>query len=446
MERSIEVRMDQCSNPNIRPRQQEMITNTRPFIVLFLLLGMTLGSSAQVSYSITEGAINACSGALLDSGGQGASGYGNNENQTAVVCPDIPGESISLQWITANLSTAGTNPIDRIRIWDGDNTSAPLLGEYTGTQLQGQIIGASSTNPTGCLTVQFTSNNTGTGVFAAAITCYSPCERPTAVANMSEQVPAMVCVGEMVQFDGSGSYAAPGYTLTQYTWDFADGTTALGANVSHSFAEPGEYVVQLNLLDDNNCVNSNLVDLQVLVSTTPTFTGTIQSLETCLGAIVDLDAVVTPTTWTGQPVNNFGPPVQLPDDQGIPFSSEIIFTQFSPGQTLLNTNDLISVCASMEHTFIGDLVISLACPNGQSVTFHQQNGGGTDLGQPGAGSAWNLLGILLEPHRYQWYLGTERWWSNLALWYVPKLELDGWIPGLPTQWDVDLHGRRPLGS
>lgn len=263
---------------------------------------------------------------------------------------------------------------------------------------------------------------------------------------MSEQVPAMVCVGEMVQFDGSGSYAAPGYTLTQYTWDFADGTTALGANVSHSFAEPGEYVVQLNLLDDNNCVNSNLVDLQVLVSTTPTFTGTIQSLETCLGAIVDLDAVVTPTTWTGQPVNNFGPPVQLPDDQGIPFSSEIIFTQFSPGQTLLNTNDLISVCASMEHTFIGDLVISLACPNGQSVTFHQQNGGGTDLGQPGAGSAWNLLGILLEPHRYQWYLGTERWWSNLALWYVPKLELDGWIPGLPTQWDVDLHGRRPLGS
>lgn len=354
----------------------------RTVIPIIILLLVPAALSAQ-TYTISEFSINACSGGFLDSGGQGASGYQNNENLTSVICSDIPGESISLQWITANLSTAGTAPVDRIRIWDGDNTSAPLIGEYTGTQLQGQIVSASSTNPTGCLTVQFTSNNTGTGVFAASITCYTPCERPTAVAVMGEAAPALVCTGEVVQFNGSGSYAAPGYNIAQYTWVFDDGTTASGATATHSFDEPGEYIVQLNLVDDNNCVNSNLVDLQVLVSTTPSFQGTIQSQEFCFGATVDLDAVVAPTTWTALPEMNFGPPVQLPDLQGVPFTSEVTFTQFDPGQMLLNTNGLLSICASLEHTFIGDLIVSATCPNGQNVIFHQQNGGGTDLGQPG---------------------------------------------------------------
>lgn len=334
------------------------------------------------NFPITDGAINTCSGAFFDSGGPGASGYGNNENLTAVICPDIAGESIFLQWVSATLSTAGTAPLDRIRIYDGNSTAAPLIGEYTGTQLQGQNIGASTTNASGCLTVQFSSNAIGTGVFAANITCYAPCERPTAVATMSEPTPALVCMGDVIQFDGTGSFAAPGFAITQYTWDFADGTTTNGPIASHSFDEPGEYVVQLNLVDDNNCVNSNTVDLQILVSTVPTFQGTVESLITCLGATVDLTGVVQGTTWTGEPVNDFGPPIQLPDQQGVPFSSNIDFTQFTSGQTVQNVNDIASICVNMEHSYMGDLVISATCPNGQSIVFHQQGGGGTYLGIP----------------------------------------------------------------
>lgn len=36
----------------------------------------------------------------------------------------------------------------------------------------------------------------------------------------------------------------------------------------------------------------------------------------------------------------------------------------------------------MEHSFMGDLVITLICPNGQSVTVHQQGGGGASIGIP----------------------------------------------------------------
>lgn len=349
-------------------------------LVLVALLVSPL-ANAQ-TFLISDGAINTCAGVLYDTGGPGASGYGNNQNFTVVICPDQPGESIFLQWVTANLSTAGNNPIDRIRIWDGDNITAPLIGEYTGTQLQGLNIGVSNSNGSGCLTVQFTSNNTGQGVFAANISCFSPCERPTAAATMGEASPARICIGETLQFDGSGSSAAPGFALTQYNWNFGDGTTGNGPAVSHTFNTPGQYQVVLQVVDNNSCVNANVVDLIVQVSTIPNFSGTSQTQTTCLGATVDLVGSVQGTTWSSEPVFEFGPPIQLPDLQGVPFSSSINFTQFAPGATVQNTSSIASICVNMEHSYIGDLVISATCPNGQNIIFHQQGGAGTFLGVP----------------------------------------------------------------
>ncbi|MBS1581637.1 MAG: gliding motility-associated C-terminal domain-containing protein [Bacteroidetes bacterium] len=341
-----------------------------------------IGTAAGQAHPITEGTITACSGALLDSGGQGGGGYSNNENITATICPDVPGDAISLNFITFNLSTQGPNPIDRLAIFDGPSTASPSLGFYTGTELQGLVATATAFNTSGCLTVQFTSNANGTGIFAASISCFTPCEPPTAVATMSEPVPARICVGETVYFDGSLSHAAAGFNIAQYKWDFDDGSmdSTSGPLTSHTFAAAGEYLVQLYLTDDNDCHSINVVDLQVLVSTTPSFAGTANISHVCYGAEVDLTGVVTPVTWTGIPEANYGDGVYLPDDVGACFTSSLDFTQFDPGQTLTNVNDLLGVCVSMEHSFMGDLVISLSCPNNQSVIFHQQGGGGTFIG------------------------------------------------------------------
>ena len=367
-------------------------------ILVFALSGSTALAQGQ-QYSISGGDISTCSGVLEDTGGP-TGDYGNNENFTVTICPDIPGDAISLNWVFFALSTQGPNPLDRILLWDGDNTSATPLGQYTGSQLQGLITSTTNMNATGCITVQFISNGAGTGNFAAGITCYTPCERPTAVATMSEPGPtALVCVGEDISFDGSGSYAAPTFNITDYTWIFDDGSTGSSPTATHSYSAPGEYIVQLNLLDDNGCVNSNVVDLQVLVSTTPSFVGTIESLETCLGAVVDFTAVVQPTTWTGIPEAHFGSGVYLPDDLGIPFTSDLVFTQFDPGQSVTSTNDILSVCVNMEHSYMGDLVLQVTCPNGQTMVMHQQGGGGTFIGDandtdeppnpPVPGVCWN---------------------------------------------------------
>jgi len=89
-----------------------------------------------------------------------------------------------------------------------------------------------------------------------------------------------------------------------------------------------------------------------------------------------------PTTWTGIPDANFGDGVFLPDDVGSPFFSTLTFEQFNTGQLVTSTSDILSVCVEMEHTFMGDLVLQVICPNGQTTILHQQGGGGTYLGSP----------------------------------------------------------------
>ncbi|MEO5585681.1 MAG: CUB domain-containing protein, partial [Flavobacteriales bacterium] len=182
-----------------------LIQLCRPWLLacglFWAFFALPSGATGQ-AFPISNGTNNTCVGAFLDSGGEGASGYGNNENYTYTICPDAPGGAISLSFVTFNLSIAGVAPIDGMSIYDGNSITAPLLGTWTGTSLQGQVVSASSGNSTGCLTVVFRSNNTGTGVFAATITCYQPCSRPTAAATHSS---LKICPGEAVTFNSSAS-------------------------------------------------------------------------------------------------------------------------------------------------------------------------------------------------------------------------------------------------
>jgi chitodextrinase len=59
-----------------------------------------------------------------------------------------------------------------------------------------------------------------------------------------------VCAGDTVAFDGGGSIDWDG-KLAGYRWDFADGATAEGTRVAHSFTQPGTYPVRLTVTDDS---------------------------------------------------------------------------------------------------------------------------------------------------------------------------------------------------
>ena len=160
-------------------------------LLLLTLLSLLSVRALGQAYPINGGDVSTCSGALLDSGGQGGGGYGNNEHFIITICPGQPDSAITLNFVIFNLSAAGSLPTDNLSIYDGTSTSAPLISTWSGTASPG-IVHASFANTSGCLTVEFTSNEMGTGVFAAGITCSKPCEPPTAVAVMSEVAPALI--------------------------------------------------------------------------------------------------------------------------------------------------------------------------------------------------------------------------------------------------------------
>ena len=73
----------------------------------------------------------------------------------------------------------------------------------------------------------------------------------------------------------------------------------------------------------------------------------------------------------------------LPDGSGVSYSSPLTIAGFQSGQTLDNMSQLQQVCATMEHSYLGDLQIKIISPSGQAVILKEFNGGGScDLGEP----------------------------------------------------------------
>ncbi|AEA43768.1 PKD domain containing protein [Fluviicola taffensis DSM 16823] len=372
---------------------------------------------------------NTCNGFIIDSGGQGGPGYGNNETVVVTICPDTPGDVISMVFNIFQLSTTDDNPaanitnVDYMDIYDGNSTAAPTLGTYTGNQLQGVVIMSTPLNTSGCITIRFRSNTVGTGMFTASATCETPCATPTAggfiVAGETPDS-TRICVGNVVDFSGVGSFAAPGFTIANYSWDFMDGTTATGQNTSHQFSAPGQYRVQLIVTDNNGCTNTNLLDLQVFVATIPSFVGFPGDTTLCLGESVVFTAQPSfyPVTWTGFPGSATIDDGCLTDDQlGVAQEIPITQTGFSAGSTLTQASDVQSLCFDMEHSFMGDLVIIVECPNGQSQILHQQGGGGTQIGEPNPADDVDCDDPATQgiPYNYCFTpMATETWveWSN----------------------------------
>lgn len=89
---------------------------------------------------------------------------------------------------------------------------------------------------------------------------------PVAVAS----APALVAPGQAVVFDGSQSHVKQ-ERIARYTWHVSDGAELTGQTVSHNFAEPGRYRVQLIVEDDSGHPCDTASDeIMVVVNAPPT--------------------------------------------------------------------------------------------------------------------------------------------------------------------------------
>jgi gliding motility-associated-like protein len=339
----------------------------------------------SITASTTSTLPNYCAGDHFYDLGGATGNYPNNANSTVTICPDSPGQVVTVYFNSFNLVSSLN---DTLTIYDGNNTTTgAVIGTYYGTNI---IPNYTASGPSGCLTFRFVSNGTlNAAGWDATIICGPPC--PSIVANINASTPAAaadntikICQGGSIEFVGSGTFGGSGTGAT-YEWDFGDGSTPVPtATATHTYANEGIYLANLKIVAADGCRSNNKINQLVYVSTTPNFNGiTIADDEICLGQSTTILGSVVPKPF----FKDCAPPVSgttfLPDGAGNSYQSQVPVDCFPFGTNLTSASQIASVCINMEHSYLGDLELRLISPTGQSIILHQYpGGGGTYLGCP----------------------------------------------------------------
>ncbi len=165
-------------------------------------------------------------------------------------------------------------------------------GPYSGqTGAQVQLDGTGSTDPDGTITDyawDFGDGSSGSGAspthayasagsYTATLTVTDDdgaTHSATADVTVSDQPPPNEDpvadaggpysgqTGAQIQLDGTGS-TDPDGTITDYAWDFGDGSSGSGASPTHAYASAGSYTATLTVTDDDGATHSATADVTV---------------------------------------------------------------------------------------------------------------------------------------------------------------------------------------
>lgn len=183
-----------------------------------------------------------------------------------------------------------------------------------------------------------------------------------------------------VAFDSSSAGAL-------YIWSYGDDSpldTTNSLSMTHTYTTGGVYFIDLLVVDPNGCQNTNRLGIPVQVSTTPDFSASSVSPDTiCLNTTAQIHGEAEPVPG----IYDCAPPVAdttfLPDGSGVSYTSSITVECFGPNAVLSDTSQLLQICLTMEHSYLGDLDWKIICPNNQETTLKEYpGGGGTYLGEP----------------------------------------------------------------
>ncbi len=109
-----------------------------------------------------------CGGSYIyrDPGNTG--NYSNDQNGLITICPSIANRYINVNFTAFNTESG----YDYVIVFDGDNAGDEILGIYSGTQLNGVAVRATTSNTSGCLSFRFYSDGaTVSSGWQATVTC-----------------------------------------------------------------------------------------------------------------------------------------------------------------------------------------------------------------------------------------------------------------------------------
>ena len=191
-----------------------------------------------------------CGDIFTDDGGL-TNNYSNNINNVTVICPDVAGEIVTVEFESFNVQEG----FDSLTIYDGNSVSAPLLGVFEGTDLPPTFI---STHPSGCLTFVFQSNGfINQAGWEANVDCIP---EPTCwfVTNLSTGATTTTSV-ELTWTDINTTTPAGGWNIEYGTTGFTQGTGTVINATTNPFVVTGllsstnyDFYIQANCAIDGS--------------------------------------------------------------------------------------------------------------------------------------------------------------------------------------------------
>ena len=346
-----------------------------------------------------------CTGNFYDSGGENGD-FNGGENFTMTICSTDPDLSSSISFYEFDLGGSFFSSCT-FTIYDGSSTAADVLYSFDSpNDPDPGIIVATDANLTGCLTISFTSPwNIENEGWAAEINCQYPCQEYELEITSSDAInndnEINVCYElelevETNYFQNNQFYEQSDVTTT-FEWTFNDGAVnQSGQQVSQIYDEESETEITLVVTDVNGCMQAfNYTAIndhpEVLTSITPPDQTEVcpdTQLEAYSGLYAGTDSFIstifTPITWviTEDVIDigiDFAEPIYLPDGQGEVYTSLLNITAYDPA-SVLDANDFTEICVEIEHSYLGDLDMSLTSPNGTEVVLFNQSGESTWLG------------------------------------------------------------------
>ncbi len=179
------------------------------------------------------------SGGQQNSGGMNVSADGGTLINTLADTRFQAGEIIHSQRKTAT----GDGSV----LWSFDWQAPDTTGMYT---LYGAGLSTNGDNNT-------TGDAVATTIYPVTVSTGAS-QSPRAVI----QAPLTAPVNTTVSFNGSAS-SDPDGIINQYEWDFGDGNTASGPQVTNIFTTAGIYTVKLTVTDSDNLSNTTFQDISV---------------------------------------------------------------------------------------------------------------------------------------------------------------------------------------
>ena len=193
--------------------------------------------SVVSSFNMHNGTETTCGAMFYDDGGANAN-YSNNKDLTLTIMPEVTGAKIKVEFTMFSLESNW----DYLYIYDGQNTTSPSLGTFTGGTSPGTVV---ATNSAGALTFRFTSDY---GVNEAGWTAYVSCiglPLDLTVQADNDTIP----VGTSTVLHAYASGGSGNYT---YVWN--DPYNALddvnAQNPVFTAPEAGEYLYSVVVYDD----------------------------------------------------------------------------------------------------------------------------------------------------------------------------------------------------